>query len=593
VYHALNMSERRPYILVFGIAILLGGAAPVSAEIKVETHQQASKENSPSAISILSKAAGEVQFSLVGKGFLRSATLIPGASLTYELKNPGTYQYRVLAGREQARGILAIENGKKTEVLLSGSFEASKPPVEEASPDHFTYEPKGEGQTLIRNPFGPAFEKLSVDEKIRLVLESPESQKQTPAERAKLLGVLYNEKGVKAAGEKKFAEAEETLRKAFQNLPGEQTVRANLAFAIAASANQQRLGGKLGAGENRLLEALSLLKGGDDAGLETQIHSALAALYVDQAMALAPSETKRRSVLLEKALAQDAGQPAALYHLGEIAYQDYDLAAALEYFEHAYERAPQEDLATLIAQIKTEIAEAGDFETQSQGPFKISFEGSEVRQVARETRKILFDAQREVGRKFDLRPKGTIAVVIYSGGQFKQILGLYNWVGGAYDGKIRLPIADLTDRDLSEGKDQLRQLIYHEYTHALLHNRTAPAKIPVWLHEGLAQNAADQNPDNPILHRAVAQGLAEERLPAPSKLEGDFSSIANSSVAAQVYLESYLFIRYLVEHKGGWPRIRKLVEQIGAQSPIEEAFQAAYHRTLEELEEDWIKELER
>lgn len=573
-----------------GWMVALSLTSPGWSKVDVILQQVADDNLSGPTVKVVSQAAGEVRFTCVGRGYLKTSSLVAGASVVLSPPNYGDYQFRLAAGSEHARGRLPLEKGKRTEILITGEATPLQSPGFPASSGELKNQAPGE-PLRIPNPFGPAFEKLSIEEKIRLVEESQESRNLSAQERDQLLGILYNEKGVQDANHKRFEVAEESLRKAYQLLRDENTVRMNLAFAVAGNGNQKRQEGSFSIAEKKLSEALSLAEGSGDESLVTQIHSARAALYVDQALVIPGSEQRRRKDLFEKALNENPDQPAALFHLGQFAYQEYDLETALDYFERAYQHSPQPDLAKLIDKVRIEIEEAGDFVTQDRGIFKISFEGNEVKHVARETRKLLADAEREVGRKFVLRPKNTIPVVIYSAGQFQQILGLHSWAGGAYDGKIRLPIADLSEVDIDQGRDKLRELVFHEFTHALLHNRTAPAHIPVWLHEGLAQNAAGQNPDSPALHSQLIESLNSGRVPMPSGLSGDFTGIADPSLAGQVYLESYLFIKYLLDKQGGWSRFKNLIASIEAGTSIEEAFKKAFRKSLSELEKKWIQEL--
>ncbi len=589
MYHVGTMNLRQLFLqLVHMTALFLATGA--YAEVEVTTALVPLEVTGPPVITVVSRVDGEVRFICVGKGYLKTATLVKDASAVFTPPVGTMYQYRLHVGGSQQRGTLPLEMGKRTEVVLVGSYTNSTPPPLGNKAEDLEYQPTSEPLS-IPNPFGPAFEKLSIEEKLRLVQESPDAQKLSSIERNQLLGILYNEKGVQEAGKKNYATAEEVLRKARQLLPAETTVQQNLAFAVAGNGNQQRLAGSYASSEKKLTEARDLAGGAGDEGLTAQIRLALAALYVDQAMAMPGSEARRRQGLLEKALEQDPGQSMALYQLGQLAYQDYDLETALDFFQRAYQGAPQAELAELIAKVQKEIQEAGDFETQDKGVFKISFEGGEVRHVARETRRLLADAQREMIGKFSLRPEGTIPVVIYSAGQFQQILGLHSWAGGAYDGKIRLPIAGFSEEDLVNAKDKLRELVFHEYTHALLHNRTAPAKIPVWLHEGLAQNAAGQDPDQPAIHDSVIASLNSGRLPMPSNLGGEFAGISDSTLAGQLYVESYLFVHYLIDKQGGWSRIRALISAIGEGESTEDAIQKAYKKSLEDLEQRWMKEI--
>jgi hypothetical protein len=143
--------------------------------------------------------------------------------------------------------------------------------------------------------------------------------------------------------------------------------------------------------------------------------------------------------------------------------------------------------------------------------------------------------------------------------------------------------------DLEEGKEQLRQLVFHEYTHALLHNRTSPNLIPVWLHEGLAQNAAGQTPGNGAMRGQLLASLQANLIPMPSKLTGEFAGIGDPTLAAQLYLESFLFVNHLLENEGGWSRVRSLVSHLSDGVTLADAFKKAYRKTLEELENRWLE----
>lgn len=580
----------------FSAALLLCSAfAPQisRAEIMVLVTRGESQPDGKPTVVVESRAWENINFSLLGNGYLKSNTLVRGATIAYSPPSAGKYRFKVRAGTAQQNGEIDLAAGERINVAI----ESDQPPPAPAAPA-----PTGPQTAIdfgappaqvlqVRNPFGPAFEKLSIDERLRLVQESPQAQELTPAERLQLLGVLYNEKGVHEAERKNFAEAEAVLRQAVQNIPGETTIQRNLAFAIAANGNALREQNQFSTAERKLIEALGMIAGGKDPKLEGQITSALASLFVAQAESFEGTEPVRRQNLLNKALQYDPNHPVALYRSGELAYEQYELQQALELFEKAYQFSPQQPLADLIQKVRLEIEQAGDHVTQDLGSFKISFDGREARHVARETRRLLIAAKREVGRDLDLRPEGTIAVVIYSAGQFQNILGLHSWAGGAYDGKIRLPIADLSESEISQNEGTLKKLVYHEYVHALLANRAGLSSIPVWLHEGLAQVVAGQEPGDTSLRHRVMDQVVMGTIPLPSRLSGDFASIADADTVQALYVESFLFIQYLLDDQGSWGRIRKLVaELVGGQS-LDAAFETAYRKSLEDLEAEWIRSL--
>ena len=569
-------------------------SGPVSAEVEARVRSIESDEDDL-LLLIQSSVEGSINFSVSGAGAIRSGNLIAGASATYQYKKPGVLQFSFGTGPDRIKGIASLEKGKRTEVVVTGEVALPKPDPPPLAPPQsdFSFEPVSEGSIQIRNPFGPAFEKLTASQKIMMVEESQQAAVLTAEEKNRLLGFLYNQKGVEEANSRLFREAETSLLEARKRIPEERATRLNLIYVIAADANGKRGEGKFTESERRFQEALRMLEETPDSNLETQIRTALANLYVEEALTLADSNKVGKKALFEKALVQDPWQPYALVQLGLMAYGEYDLETAVDSFERAYRVHPEEGLAQLIKKVQTEIAEAGDFVTEDRGDFKISFEGREVKSIARETRSLLAEAQKDVGRKLGLRPKGTIPVVIYSGGQFKQILGLHSWAGGAYDGKIRLPIADLSDQDLRDGRDRIRKLVYHEYTHAVIHNRAGNVQVPVWYHEGVAQLASGETPGDVNLYRQMVSAVTSGLMPPPSEMTVAFASVEDSASARLLYLASYSFLHYLLEERGGWARVRKTVGELAAGNGLPQAFESAYRRTLEELEDEWIESLER
>ena len=259
----------------------------------------------------------------------------------------------------------------------------------------------------------------------------------------------------------------------------------------------------------------------------------------------------------------------------------------MDFYEAAYRYSSEPALATLIEKVKTEFAEAGDFKTQDRGDFKISFQGRETKEVADKTRNLLADAQRDVGRAVGLRPNDTIPVVIYSAGQFQNILGLHSWAGAAYDGKIRLPIADLSGRELKEGENRVRQIVYHEYTHAVLQTHLDRRSVPIWFHEGVAQLAAGETP--PVGDpNWVVRGLSTGMIPTPSEMSGQFSDVRDGQMASALYFASFSFVRFLIEEHGGWSRLRRLIDRLIDGNSMKDAFKSTYRRTLDDVEEDWL-----
>ena len=67
-----------------------------------------------------------------------------------------------------------------------------------------------------------------------------------------------------------------------------------------------------------------------------------------------------------------------------------------------------------------------------------------------------------------------IAVVLYTGEQFRDITRAPSWAAGAYDGVIRVPMRGALDK-----REELDRVLSHEFTHALI--RTLASRgVPAW-----------------------------------------------------------------------------------------------------------------
>ena len=113
--------------------------------------------------------------------------------------------------------------------------------------------------------------------------------------------------------------------------------------------------------------------------------------------------------------------------------------------------------------------------------FDVKYEGYEKNDLAWKVVEILREAYTQLGHDFKYYPRQKIPVIIYTKEQFQQATGTPDWIGGLYDGIIRVTASTI------EGKTrQLENTLYHEYTHALLHQKTGN-NLPLWLNEGIAQ----------------------------------------------------------------------------------------------------------
>ena len=134
--------------------------------------------------------------------------------------------------------------------------------------------------------------------------------------------------------------------------------------------------------------------------------------------------------------------------------------------------------------------------------------------------------------------------------------GAEEWVGGLYDGAIRVPVRNFT---ASEG--EIRKKLFHEYTHVAV--RSVTNRCPTWLNEGLGSLYGSAVRTKKGFRFLVNYRLRHLRKALKAGLLPDLDELANST-RQDVYglnsLAYYSLSRYVLlylEHRG------KLDEFIG------------------------------
>lgn len=204
--------------------------------------------------------------------------------------------------------------------------------------------------------------------------------------------------------------------------------------------------------------------------------------------------------------------------------------------------------------------------------FRIHLRGSQDYQASDKILVWLDEAYRTVGAQLGLYPEDPLDTILYSNVAFQQAWGAHPNFQGFYDGRIHIPLGKF-EKNFS----RLRQVIFHEYTHALLYHLTRN-RAPRWLHEGLAQVMEPEPLEVSDQQIAKAYSQIGSRFLTDKRVWLSLGS--NQTHGA--YLLAYWCAKYLLEKEGPYTLQRYLKALREGKAP-QRAFQEVYLYPLKEL----------
>lgn len=277
-------------------------------------------------------------------------------------------------------------------------------------------------------------------------------------------------------------------------------------------------------------------------------------------------------------------RPDAYSSLGIICYQTNRLEDALYYLRISLSLDPEQPhLVKLADRIRREKDVEADFYQAETHHFLIKYEGRKLPEVSRVVEVVCEEAYIIVGRKLGLYPEDQVTVILYTDEQFQDVTRSPSWAGAVFDGKIRIPAKGVKQRT-----EVLERIIFHEYTHAVVHEVTG-GRAPVWLHEGLAQ----MNEGRALDHKQLARGLMAHGGPMPLRyLEGSFMEMP-AAHARLAYLESLLAIKYLDSEVGPFA-LRELLRHLSEGNGIAKAISELTYRDYDTFDKNfrkWAKQM--
>lgn len=364
------------------------------------------------------------------------------------------------------------------------------------------------------------------------------------AEKEDPLGAsMYNEMGVKALNDEALDAALSYFQQAHKLNPGSDTVRKNLSVAYYRKGEVEYLKRNFAYAENYLTSAVRY----------------------------------------------DPDNVPALFLAGDIKYLSQRMDEAKALWEKVLKLNPDfahaDELKKSLAQLEKERTVEKEYRSGGMDQFDIRY-SKEGAKLSYSVRYYLQEAYRLLGQDFNYRPKRRITVLIYEKEDFEQI-GEGLWVkgtGGVYDGKIRLPFigADFTT-------DQIRGIIYHEYTHLLV-NDISKRKAPRWLDEGLAEYEAARyiKKEKSVLKTAVN---LNSLIPL-KELDTVLGDLNNEDAARRylAYQEAYTLTNYLMKRYNKY-KIREVLEEIGNGESLDKVMKNKLNITVDEFERRWLADL--
>lgn len=389
----------------------------------------------------------------------------------------------------------------------------------------------------------------------------------------------YNEAGIKCMENKDYENAVRAFEEAYRKVPQNAVIKKNLSCAYFSLATMYVDCGNLPMAVGYAKKAEEL-----DASNADLIKD-LSVLYSNigyQQMKKNLPDSAYKSLVI--AVQYDKNNWAAYANLGRLLYDQGKIEDAAKYLSKAVEINPQlTDIKEQLERLKKESAVDDKFKSKYYGHFEVRYEGYEKEGLAWKVIDILNEAYNRLGYDFQYYPQQKVPVIIYTKEQFKNMTGTPDWIGGLFDGIIRV-----TASDIEKESSQLKNILYHEYIHAILYRKTAN-NIPAWLNEGVAQF---KEPRDTFLQQGeisyLAKKIKEGRLINLQDLDKVFADKNDQEQIRLAYIEAILITEYLDERYGFY-RIRYVIEKLAQGKDIDTALKEVLYINSKKLEIDWLE----
>lgn len=257
--------------------------------------------------------------------------------------------------------------------------------------------------------------------------------------------------------------------------------------------------------------------------------------------------------------------------LGDLMDRDERVEDAIEAWTRAIEIKSSERLKKKLVDAARDMEARGHFRFSASSHFNLRYDGEVDRGLSSAFLDYLEGEYSRLASVYRHAPGQPIAVLLYPKQDFRTVTQTPDWVGGLYDGKIRVPLGGLTRLH-----DRAQRVLSHELTHAVIHSKTR-GNCPRWLHEGLAQWSSGVRLDS-NRQTKVTKKLAE-LADAAEWPDRQFS-----------YDHALSMVTYLVR-QSGFHKLVSLLDLLGEGQNVDDGLQRLYGEEFDELSRHWSREL--
>ena len=282
-----------------------------------------------------------------------------------------------------------------------------------------------------------------------------------------------------------------------------------------------------------------------------------------------------------QALQYDSKSPVAHELAGDILYLKQDLAGANEHYLTAFSLEPVARLKDKLLKLSKETVTEKDLNTVEEVHFLIKYDRNQSEYEGFELRTLLNETYLGVARDLGHYLNHKTTVLFYDPKQFHQVGDLPHWVGGLFDGKVRLPV---NPRQL--GEKQLRAVTRHEVAHVFIDD-ISHKRAPIWLHEGFA--VFQENKVMPVSAHALRVLADPKKLIPFADLfnPATFEKHKDDQAWMQLfYMESYDFVDSIIGRYGIF-YIKQLALAFGEDKNVEQAIQDVFKASMDKMEKEW------